>query len=452
VTAVRTGDEPLVPSAGTALARRQGAIGSVWLATIGLALAAGIVFRLMLPGDIEFHGDEKFAFDHVMTVLNGGPWPSLGMVMSAGGRNAGMSVWIFIVLGLLVRPETPPDLAQSVQFLNIAALIAFLAFIVSAIPRRQREPWLWALALWAVNPLAVIYERKIWPPSVLPIFFVAMLFGWWYRRHWLGSFLFALVAILAGQIHPTAAFFGLAVLAWTLLDDGRAFRVSGLIAGAALGVLPALTWVTDYFGDANKLHELRPPWLTFYGQWFTEPFGFGADHTLGPAEFSRFLAWPELAGRPTYVVLILHVAVGGLAIGLLASAAVRLYRSGMLGRRWLLLGETAGGRLVRAAFFGFGTMLTLLSIRGGGLYPHYLIVIAPVMTLWVALTAAFGDGGLLAVRGRALLSALCICDALIVLLLFSYIDMKGDIHGEFGPSWAWRQTQPMPLFVIEPKP
>jgi hypothetical protein len=97
-------------------------------------------------------------------------------------------------------------------------------------------------------------------------------------------------------------------------------------------------------------------------------------------------------------------------------------------------------------------MLTLLTVRGGGLYPHYLIVIAPVMTLWVALTAAFAEGGTLAIRARALLSALCVCDALIIVLLFSYVDTKGDIHGEFGPTWAWRQVQPMPLFLIEPKP
>jgi hypothetical protein len=82
VTTVRADDELLHPSIGTASTRRDGAIGSLWVAGIALALAAGIVFRLMLPGDIEFHGDEKFAFDHVMTVLNGGPWPLRGMVMS----------------------------------------------------------------------------------------------------------------------------------------------------------------------------------------------------------------------------------------------------------------------------------------------------------------------------------------------------------------------------------
>jgi hypothetical protein len=450
VTTIGPGDELIAPSVAAVLPERDGAIGTGWLAVVGLALVAGIVFRLMLPGVVEYHGDEKFTFDHVMNVLQGGPWPTRGMLMSVGGPNAGMSVWIFVLLGLVFQPETPPDLARAVQLLNVAALLAFLAFVLTAIPRRQREPWLWSLALWAVNPLAVVYERKIWPPSVLPIFVVAMLFGWWYRRHWLGAFVFALVTTVAAQIHPTAMFLGLAILAWTLFDDRRAFRVSGLIAGAALGIVPALSWFASYYNEgSDKLHKLRPPWLTFYGRWFTEPFGFGPDHTLGPLEVPRFMAWPMIGGQATYGGLLLHFAVALLAVGLLAWAAVRLYRSGLLSDRWLFLGETAGGRLVRAAFFGFGTVLTLLTIRGGGLYPHYLIVIAPIMTLWVALTAAFADGGTLATRGRALLAGLCACDALLVVLLFSYIDATGSIRGEFGPSWAWQQAQPEP-FVIEP--
>jgi hypothetical protein len=449
VTAVRPTDEVLErPLPPIIAASRDGEIGAGWLAILAFAIAAGIVFRLFLPGDIEFHGDEKFTLDNVLAVLNGGPWPARGMTMSIGGPNPGMSVWIFIALGLLGRPETPPDLAEAVQILNVVALVAFLAFVLSAVARREREPWLWALALWAVNPLAVIYERKIWPPSVLPIFVVGMLVGWWYRRHWLGSFCFALIAMVAGQIHPTGAFLGLVLLIWTLVDDRRAFRPTGLIAGAVVGFLPALTWAMSYFQQGNKLNQLRLPFLTFYGRWFTEPFGFGADHTLGPVEFPRFLGWPELAGRPTYLVLLLHVAIATIAVGLLAWGAVRFYRSGQFSLRWLFLGETPGGRIVRAAFWGFGTILTLLTIRGGGLYPHYLIVIAPIMTLWVALLAAFSDGGQLRTRSRTVLSALCACDAMIVLLLFSYIHTVGDIHGEFGPSWAWQQQQPIPPVIV----
>jgi hypothetical protein len=68
-----------------------------------------------------------------------------------------------------------------------------------------------------------------------------------------------------------------------------------------------------------------------------------------------------------------------------------------------------------------------------------MIIIAPIMGLWVALLASFGDGGSMLGRGRALLSTLCVLDAAVVVLLFSYIHSVGDIHGEFGPSWEWQQ-------------
>ncbi len=418
---------------------------------VGAALVAGVVFRLFYPGAIEFHSDEQFSFDHVMAVLNGGPWPPFGMTMSIGGPNAGMSVWIFILLGYLSHPETPVDLARAVQILNIAALGAFVVFILRAIPRAQREPWLWAAALWAVNPLAVVYERKIWPPCTLPIFMVGMIAGWWYRRTWLGSFAFAFIAVLCGQIHPTATFLGAVIFLWTLVGDWptyrwRSFRITGLIAGGIVGVLPALNWFLAYHqAGATKLNKLRFPFLTFYGRWFSEPFGFGTDHTLGPVVFPDFLAWPEWNGRPIWLGLVLHLLLAVIALLVLTLSAWRLANRRRFSLRGILLGESPAGLLVRAAFFGFGTILTLLTITGGGLYPHYLVVIAPIMMLWLALVVAYTDGGTIASRGRALLSTICVIDGAIVVLLFAYIHAVGDIRGEFGPSWEWRQQQTVPL-------
>jgi len=409
---------------------------------VGAALAAGIVFRLFYPGAIEFHSDEQFSFYHLTNVLHGGPWPALGMTMSIGGPNPGMSVWIFILLGFVNRPDTPVGLAEDVQILNIIALASFVAFVLRSVPRQQREPWLWAAGLWAVNPIAIVYERKIWPPSTLPVFVVAMLAGWWYRKSWLGSFVFAFVTVLGGQIHPTGAFLGVSLTAWTLIDDRRSFRYGGLALGALVGFLPALNWVLTYYSAGNDLNRLRLPFLAFYGRWFTTPFGYGPDHILGPVEFPRFLGWPELGGAPTYGVLVIYLAVAGLALALLALAALRLVRSQRPSLRWLLLGETPAGQIVRAAFFGFGAILTLLTVRGGGLYAHYMIVLTPIMTLWVGLLAAFADGGVIRQRGRALLSALVVLDAAIVILLFSYIHTIGDIHGEFGMSWEFQQAHP----------
>ena len=48
-----------------------------------------------------------------------------------------------------------------------------------------------------------------------------------------------------------------------------------------------------------------------------------------------------------------------------------------------------------------------------------------------------------------MLAALCLCDILLVVLLFAYIDTKGNIRREFGPSWAWQEAQPVPP-LIEP--
>ena len=128
---------------------------------VAAALAAGGVFRLFYPGAIEYHGDEQFSFYHVVSALHGAPWPPLGMTMSIGGPNPGMSVWIFILLGLVGRPTSPVGLAEGVQALSIVALAGFTLFALRAVPREQREPWLWGAALWAVNPIAIVYERKI---------------------------------------------------------------------------------------------------------------------------------------------------------------------------------------------------------------------------------------------------------------------------------------------------
>ena len=119
--------------------------------------------------------------------------------------------------------RTPPDLARAVQLLNVAALLAFAAFGLLAIPRERREPWLWAAALWAANPASVILERKIWSPSVLPLPAVGLLWAWRYRRHPAAAFAWGALGALMAQIHLGAAFFAAALMVWTLLADRRAF-------------------------------------------------------------------------------------------------------------------------------------------------------------------------------------------------------------------------------------
>src|SRR5262245_9231966 len=128
-----------------------------WSAVIIAAcLVAGIVLRLIWPEDIEYKGDERWLFEHAMALLAGAPWSWVSLPTSMGSPNPGMSLWVFAGLAYISGAQTPPELARAVQSLNVLALLALLAFAVVAVERDARERWLWAGALWAVNPLAII--------------------------------------------------------------------------------------------------------------------------------------------------------------------------------------------------------------------------------------------------------------------------------------------------------
>ena len=425
--------------AGLQSARPPG-ISAIVLVFVALAIAAGIALRLSYPNDIEFKPDERWTFDEARAVLAGGPWRWLGMPMSVGGLNPGLSLWAFVALAWIAGAETPPELAQAVQALNCAALLALPLFAWRSVPERDREPWFWAAALWAVNPVAVMFERKIWPPSILPLFAVAMIAAWWHRRTVLGSFLFGVLAVLLAQIHLSVAFLAAALALWALADDRSSLRWGALIAGAALGAIPALPWLIDWAGSAGGAGRWRWPILSFWVRWFLQPFGFGAEYTLGAAHFGEFLSGPAIGGVPTYLVALLHATLAALAIVLYVRAANILRGRGLPGPRDIILGRDTTGLLVRAAVIGYGFLLTAVTIRGADSHRHYLIVVAPLMALWVVRLAAFGDGGALRRPGRLALAGLCVGGALVSAALLHYIHVTQIIEGEYGATWAAQQS------------
>ena len=154
-------------------------------------------------------------------------------------------------------------------------MIALVLFAWRSVRTDEREPWYWAAALWAVNPVAVILERKIWPPSVLPLLVVAIIAAWWHRRGSIGSFLFALLSVLAAQVHLSVAFFAVALTIWSLADDRRSLRLMPFVAGASLGLLPALPWILEWTGGAPRIWRL--PILHFWLKWFQRQLTHIAD-------------------------------------------------------------------------------------------------------------------------------------------------------------------------------
>src|SRR5579872_456765 len=152
----------------------------VWAIGLAAALSAGIVFRLVWLGDVEYKADEIWTLEHVQAFWRTQELPWVGMPASVGVPNSGMSIWVFIALSSLVPVDTPLPLTRTVELLGLCGLILLLGFVLYGVERREREPWLWSVAFAAVNPFAVTFSRKIWPPDVLLPFTVIMLAGWWH--------------------------------------------------------------------------------------------------------------------------------------------------------------------------------------------------------------------------------------------------------------------------------
>ena len=102
-------------------------------------------------------------------------WPAVGT--TSGVREVhhpALGVWTFAILAQVLRLQTP----LAVAGLSLAALALLFWFAWRIVPDAQREIWWWTAALAGVNLVATVYARKIWIPSLLPIFCVALLIAW----------------------------------------------------------------------------------------------------------------------------------------------------------------------------------------------------------------------------------------------------------------------------------
>ena len=406
-----------------------------------LALVAGVALRVAYPTDIEFKADERWSFEETRIALGGGPWPTLGLPTSIGGRQPGLSVWVFIGLAWISGADTPPELARAVEVTNGLALLALALFAWTSVPWPSREAWLWAVGLWAVNPIAVIYERKIWPQSVLPLLAVGLIAAWWHRRRWIASLLFGVIAALMSQLHVVAALWVVALLVWGLLEDRRSFRWSGLLLGGVAGALPAVPWFLSLLRGAGspQVQWRAVPLLYFYPRWVLQPFGFSVAFTLGKRQLLAFLRWPVIGGVPTFLSGVAHIALAAAMFILFAKAfiAFRTRPRPHLGA--VFVGEDPTGRLIRATFWGYGGLLSLFTLTGAGAERHYMIFIAPVMALWVARLAAYPANGQFTRTARTLLAVCCVGQVLVSALALNYIHHVQVFNAPYGATWSAQQ-------------
>ncbi len=402
-----------------------------------LAFVAAVVLRLTWTEDMEYKGDERFMFERSQAIGHTEPWPELGMPSGVGLRNPGMSIWIFAALAKVFAATTPLALDHAIIFMNIGAFALLALFAWRIVPPKEREAWLWAGALAAVSPLAILLQRKIWAQSVLPIFCVLFLIGWFRRDRYWGAILWGILGAILGQIHMSGFFFAAgfflfaAVLGWR-----RPVKVRwiGWLAGSALGAVTLLPWVRYVL--TNKEHGPPFSWDTvltfrFYRYWFSDAFGLGLDYSLG-GHYLDFLRYPLLAtSQDFYPALYLHgisFAVGALI--LLATLAHGLRRATSIRSAWRSFrGCSETTFTLFAAFFGYGLMLTFASVV---VWRHYMLVTFPLEWLsFAALALAYVR------KPRRVLFVLWAAQLALSITFLNYIHVNhGAPGGDYGPTYS----------------
>lgn len=410
-----------------------------------LAIAAGAGLRLVWEMDIEYKPDEEWMFKRTQRVGVDEPLPLHGLPTSANFLNPGLNVWIFVGLSKLCGVTDPPGLARIVQVLSILALLLLVVFTLRCVPPPQRELWLWAIALMALNPMAVIYHRKIWQPSLFPLFTVILLISWWHRQHRSGAFLWGLLGAFMGQVQMAGFFFAAGFFLWTALLDRKNVAWRWWLLGSFLGTLPLLPWVcymlTRPAGEDLPYSDLSHLWTgKFWFHWITQPLGFTVHYVLG-RDFMDFLRYPYLGETPTFLVGALYVVLGGLAIWVLARTIQFLWQErSRLGP--LVLGRGGSTQMaVGAGMWSFGLLMTLSTMK---VHRHYLLVAMPLLYLWLAWLIL---GRSLEERtaqrwapGRVCLLLLCVVQGLISLNMLGYIHANQRyINGDFRVPYGAQQ-------------
>ncbi len=432
----------------TQLASKSERIPWRWLAVAVSIIIGGLLRHLFLE-EMEFKYDEKYMYLAVRKALDGGVWPVLGMHSGAAIRNPGMSIWLFDVLGLFFRVETPLQLCRAVVWLNTAALGLLGLFIVKKIPPQAQLAWWWGLALVTVNPFLVLYQRKIWTVSALPFLMVLFLWTFWERRNWLGAFFWGLLGACLGQIHMSGFFFAFAfvLVGFFHREDRRATRWSTWFVGSVLGSLPLIPWLiymrTAEGGGVFSLWSLlrEMSGLRFWSFWFSDPTGLTLGYFLGLhrghgalVQNGEFFKYPMIAGSPTYGVTLF------ILVSLVASLVV--YGSSLvaiLKKKWHRDRPDYDSDTQRALWSVGGVFGAILPLSLARVRRHYLLITFPFECIWFAREALRGLGER---RGQRMLALLALLQLLTSLAFLQFIVKNGGSpQGDYGVSYRVQEEQ-----------
>ena len=290
----------------------------LWL-TIA-CLVIGSILRLIWAADMEWKSEEQWMFNEARQLAQH-PWPLPpgGIMSSIGIPNPGLGLWCFALIAKFAA--TPVAMVRGVMLLNVVVLWGFCGFVLWQVAQREQLTWLWGLAIASVNPLALVFARKIWIPDLLAPFCLLCFLGHWWRDRFWGAFLWGAASLCAGQVHLGGLFFTLGLWLWTIWSDARR-RALGEVAwlgwflGSLLASIPFFYWLWDalpqWQRSSSSIVGLLVP--KFYAQWLTTALGVNLSYPLEQVFWSQFLQEPRLGALPTYLMIPAHALLVGIGL------------------------------------------------------------------------------------------------------------------------------------------
>ncbi|NJN74494.1 MAG: hypothetical protein HC799_17725 [Limnothrix sp. RL_2_0] len=351
-------------------------------------LVLGTILRFLWPEDMEWKSEELWMFEEAHRVAQGGfPLPPGGIMSSVGIPNPGMSLWCFALIAKFTT--TPIGMVQGIMFLNVVVLWCFFGFIVWQIPRMQQSIWLWGLAIASVNPIAIIFSRKIWIPDLLAPFCLLCFLGHSFRQKFWGAFLWGCFSLCSGQIHMSGLFLTVGLTLWTIWHDWRDKQLkkiawSGWFLGSVVASVPLIYWLIDAHSQlqrsASSIVGLLVP--KFYMQWLTTAIGVNLSISLKQTFWSDFLQEPRFLGMSTYLMIPVHAFL--LCIGLWS--LYQMWQNCRISRRnqkieQATIPNSSIKDYIQALGFGLGGIFT---ITATDVIPHYVPITFPFPFLWLA--------------------------------------------------------------------
>lgn len=353
------------------MARLRGILGRdrwEWI-TLLVILAVALVLRMGWPTLAEFKRDEAKVVRAALAIAYEGDLPVEGVGSSIKVNNLPLTHYLMALPLLVWR-----DPVAAILFIGLVNGLAVLACYLLGRAYCSRGVGLVASFLFAVNPWAVLYGRKLWP-RVLPLvalgFIAALLAAFVRKRPWALTLAFVALAALLGLQLEGFAFVPLLLAMMLLYRKQVAWKP--LLTGALFCVLALAPYVIHdaLHGWRNVQAFLRYSSGKAQYSWDALRYAFFLTGSMDIEEMAGALHTEYLAGLPNLWWLNWPM------IGLLAVALV--YAMALVVR-----GPEERRRTMLLLLLWFLVPIALQTRHTAPVQRHYFVLLYPVQFLLIA--------------------------------------------------------------------